>query len=153
MKNPAPVLVTPSALEFITQRKKGAASVGDLIELSDGRVARIEAIDARTRSIRARPIPGATAGGVDKARKAFRAFSGMEPTEVITAEAGGVPTVCWLLGEVEEILYNTTRDGKKERYLHPFSKSARPLAAVDAAGKLVLVGGDYQVTDRGITDR
>lgn len=153
-RNPTPLLVKASALHFISQKRGNHASVGDVIELVDGGLATIEAVDAKTKTIRARPIKGATAGGIDKARKAYRAFSGMEPAEVITAEVGGAPRVCWLLGEVEEILYNTVRDGTRERYLHPFKKSARPLAVVDVeTGQLALVGGNYTVTERGITDR
>lgn len=152
-RNPAPVLVTPAALSFVTQQKRGAVTVNDVIELDSGQLAKVVSVNARTRDIQARPLDGATARGLDKARNAFRAFSGMEPAELIQVEAGSVPRMAWLLGEMEEVLYNTTRDGKRERYLHPFKKSARPLLAVDAeTGKLFLVGGEYTVTDRGITD-
>lgn len=152
-RNPAPVFVTPAALTFVSQAKKNAATVGDVIELESGQLAKIETIDARSRSIRARPIDGATVRGLDKARNAFRAFSGMEPAELLEVKAGPVPRMAWKLGELEEVLYNTERDGKRERYLHPFKKSARPLLAVDAeTGQLFLVGGAYTVTERGITD-
>lgn len=152
-RNPAPVFVTPAALVFVSQRKPGAATVGDLIELADGSLARIESIDVKTRSIRARPIAGATARGLDKARNAFRAFTGMEPREVIETTSGNAPRIAWKLGDMLEVMYETTRDGKREKYLHPFKKSARPVLAVDAeTGQLVLVGGAYTVTERGITD-
>lgn len=152
-RNPAPVFVTPNALAFVTQQKKNAVTVGDVIELDGGKLAKVEHIDTRSRAVRARPLDGATVRGLDKARNAFRAFSGMEPANLIEVKAGPVPKMAWLLGELEEVLYNTKRDGKQERYLHPFKKSARPLLAVDAeSGQLFLVGGDYTVTDRGITD-
>lgn len=150
--NPAPVTVSPDQLEFITQQHDGRATVGDLLNV-DGRVARIESIDGRARTIRARPIDGATPGGLDKAASAFRAFSGMEPAGAVPVEVDEVPRVAWLLGELEEVLYNTRRDGKRERYLHQFKSSARPMLAVDVeTGRLFVVGGDYRVTDRGITD-
>lgn len=152
MKNPAPVFVSPAALEFVTQARAGSVSTGDVLRLDDGRLARVDHVDARTRKIRACPIEGADARGLDKAGNAFRAFTGMEPAELLEVKAGSVPKVAWLLGECEEILYNTTRDGKRERYLHKFKKSARPLIAVGPDGQAYLVGGDYEVTERGFTD-
>ncbi|HEX6217005.1 MAG TPA: hypothetical protein VFZ38_19360 [Vicinamibacterales bacterium] len=152
-RNPVPVYVSPGALQFITQAKKGAATVGDVIELDNGALARISSVDARARRIQATPLDGLDARGLDRARNAFRAFSGMEPADLLEVKAEPVPKLAWLLGEMEEVLYNTRRDGKAERYLHPFKKSARPLLAVDAkTGRLFLVGGDYTVTERGITD-
>lgn len=152
-RNPAPLWIAPSALTFVTQKKTNAASVGDLIELDDGGLARIASVDPKTRKIQATPIPGATARGLDKARNAFRAFTGMEPAEVVVSEVGTQTRMSWKLGQLEEVLYSTERDGKHERYLHPFKKSARPMLAVDAeTAQLVLIGGNYRVTERGITD-
>lgn len=151
-RNPAPVVVAPAALQFVTRARPNHASDGDVIELDDGRLARIK-VDTSSRTIRAYPIDGATARGLDKAGNAFRAFSGMEPGRLVEVKAGSVPRVAWLLGEMEEVLYNTERDGKRERYLHKFKKTARPLIAVDPeTGSAFLVGGDYTVTDRGFTD-
>lgn len=152
--NPAGVYVSPSALDFITQKQAGAVSVGDVIVLDSGQLARVESIDTRTRKIRAVPIAGANAKGLDKAAKAFRAFTGNEPRELLEIHTDNRPRIAWLLGELLEVTYRTTRDGKAENYLHPFKKSARPLLAVDAdTGQLALVGGNYSVTERGITDR
>lgn len=151
-RNPVPVVVAPAALKFVTRARAKHASDGDVLELDDGRLARIK-VDARSRTIRAYPIEGGTARGLDKAGNAFRAFSGMEPGQLLEVKSGPVPKVAWLLGELEEVLYNTERDGKRERYLHKFKKTARPLIAVDPdTGKPFLVGGDYTVTDRGFTD-
>lgn len=153
MKQPRAVTVAADAAEFVSQRQAGRATVGDLVQLRGGGVGRVVGMNARARTLSVRPIPGATVAGLDKARTAFRAFTGQEPTEVITADVGSVPRVAWLLGELEEVLYNARRDGRKERYLHPFKRSARPMLAVDAeTGQLVLVGGRYTVTERGITD-
>lgn len=152
-RNPAAVSVPASSLQFVTQQNDGKATVGDLLELDGGRVARIEAIDAKSRTVRARPLDGASTGGLDKAVNAFRAFSGMEPAGAVPVQVEGVPRVAWVLGELEEVLYNTRRDGKRERYLHTFKSSARPMLAVNAeSGQLILFGGDYRVTERGITD-
>lgn len=61
--------------------------------------------------------------------------------------------VAMLIGEVEQIAYNTVRDGKKERYLHKFKASARPLLAASHDGKtLLIIEGDFEFTERGITD-
>lgn len=51
------------------------------------------------------------------------------------------------------MLYTTVRDGKKERYIHNFKKSARPnLVASHDGAKIALIGGNYRFTDRGIVD-
>lgn len=57
------------------------------------------------------------------------------------------------VGYVDGILYETYRDGEKQRYIHEFKKRARPyLVAAPDGSKIQLVGGDYSFTDRGIVD-
>lgn len=61
--------------------------------------------------------------------------------------------VAMLVGEVEVIAYNTVREGKKERYMHTFKPSARPKLAASHDGKtLLIIEGDFNFTERGITD-
>lgn len=67
-----------------------------------------------------------------------------------------VPTVEVALevGMVEGIAYSTVRDGKRERYFHEFKKSARPILAASHDGRqLLLIGGSFEFTERGITDQ
>lgn len=50
-------------------------------------------------------------------------------------------------------MYATTRDGKREKYLHEFKPSARPdLVAKHDGSQLGLIGGDFIFTEAGITD-
>jgi hypothetical protein len=51
-------------------------------------------------------------------------------------------------------MYVTRRDGKTEHYIHRFGSASRPLFAVTHDGKqLLLLGGDYDFTEKGIEDK
>lgn len=51
-------------------------------------------------------------------------------------------------------MYETTRDGKRERYLHKFSKGSRPALVSNFDGNAIhMIGGSYDFTERGIVDR
>ena len=57
------------------------------------------------------------------------------------------------IGKVLGVMYETVRDGKREKYLHEFKKNSRPVLAVSFDGKqLYMLSGAYQFTDRGIED-
>lgn len=65
-----------------------------------------------------------------------------------------IPDVALKIGHCDGVLYTTVRDGKTEKYIHKFRKSSRPLLAATFDGnQLVLLGGAYQFTDRGIVDK
>lgn len=71
-----------------------------------------------------------------------------------------VVDVAVLIGEIEQIAYNTTRQHKpgqrprKHRYRHTFKPFARPRFAVSHDGKVLLIIGDgFEFTERGITDK
>lgn len=56
------------------------------------------------------------------------------------------------IGEVIGIIYRTLRE--PENYIHRFRKKSRPLLAATHGGKqLILLGGAYLFTDRGIVDK
>lgn len=58
-----------------------------------------------------------------------------------------------VVGYCDAIMYTTSRDGKIEKYIHKFKRKARPLLCASFDGKqLLLVGGSYDFTDRGIVD-
>ena len=64
-----------------------------------------------------------------------------------------IPDVGMEIGTVDGIMYTTVRDGKEEKYIHEFKKASRPLFAVSPDGKqLMMVGGSYQFTAKGIED-
>lgn len=58
------------------------------------------------------------------------------------------------IGELDGVLYTTTRDGKKEPYIHEFKARSRPLLASSFDGQsLYILNGEYEFTDRGIEDK
>lgn len=64
-----------------------------------------------------------------------------------------VPKAVTCIGYVEGIDYRTTHGNKPEYYHHTFAKGSRPLFAVSATGKqLLLIGGRFRFTERGIVD-
>lgn len=65
-----------------------------------------------------------------------------------------VPEAVMVIGYVDEILYTTTHGRKVVSYRHPFQDGSRPLLCASSDGKqLMLLGGRYKFTDRGIVDR
>lgn len=57
------------------------------------------------------------------------------------------------MGRLDGVLYTTVRDGKTEKYIHEFSEKAAPILAASADGdELRIVGGQFEVTERGIED-
>lgn len=68
--------------------------------------------------------------------------------EFTTREIPALPKEAIALGEILAIEYRSSRDGKS--YRHEFD-SHRPLLASSLDGaQLVIVGGRYRVTERGI---
>ena len=87
------------------------------------------------------------------AARRFQSFTGHRAGGA-TPRSLPVPRVGLEVGPVLMIGYEATRDGKREKYLHRFAKKARPLLAASHDGRdLVLIGGSYQFTNRGIVDR
>jgi hypothetical protein len=65
-----------------------------------------------------------------------------------------IPRVVACMGHVEGIDYRTTHGKKVTLYRHKFAAGSRPLLCVSSDGRqLMLLGGLYQWTDRGIVDR
>jgi hypothetical protein len=76
---------------------------------------------------------------------------GNEPERVTAAQAPHLDDgeVLVVLGELESLCYDTMKGGTDAIWCHKF-KHKRPLVCTTADGRLVLVGGDYSVTARGI---
>jgi len=65
-----------------------------------------------------------------------------------------LPKAVAIIGHVDQIGYRTTHGKKVVYYKHEFSKGSRPLFCVSADGRqLLLLGGRFKFTDRGIVDR
>lgn len=87
-----------------------------------------------------------------KAKDLYRDFSGHEPDIIESIEIDW-PKTGLTVGECDGVLYSTVRDGVREKYVHQFKKSARPLLVASHDGeKLALIGGNFNFTDRGIVD-
>lgn len=90
---------------------------------------------------------------ITKAIKLFQEFSGEKPRFIDTVK---VPdnNVLLAIGHCNGIMYETFRDGVKERYIHKFKKGSRPVLAVSHDGnQLYLLAGAYRFTERGIVDK
>lgn len=98
-----------------------------------------------------RPIRGGSE--VRKAADLYERFSGHEATEGARVTVPPPLKVGVAIGDVDGILYTTVRDGVTEKYIHKFAKKDRPLFVVSPDGKqLLMVGGSYTFTERGIVD-
>jgi hypothetical protein len=92
-------------------------------------------------------------GRVKRAIALFKDFRGNNPDYVDDVEIPEYDTAM-VIGQLDGIMYTTVRDGKKESYIHKFKASARPLLASSFDGKqLIIIGGHYNFTDRGIVDK
>lgn len=87
-----------------------------------------------------------------QAKELFREFSGENPERLSKVEIQA-PKVGLVIGDLDGVLYTTTRDGKVESYIHEFDDKSRPLLVSSSDGKsLHVIGGKHVFTDRGIVD-
>ena len=93
------------------------------------------------------------ASRIAKAARRFARFSGHKANSA-TRVPYAVPREALAIGNVLAIEYETVRDGEYEKYRHIFRKRSRPLLASAFHGKqLLLIGGKYLFTERGIVDK
>lgn len=102
-----------------------------------------------------------------KAGKLYRDFRGRAPGR--TRRAGvkvgekwvtgkgpvniTIPKSLAVIGHVNAIEYDTTRDGRTVLARHVFARGSRPMLMVGSGrGEIFLVGSRYKFTDRGIMD-
>lgn len=86
--------------------------------------------------------------------KLIEDFSGHKAQVVGKVNIPNPPKMALAIGEVLGIIYRTKRDGVMENYIHRFVKVSRPLLATSHDGKqLLLIGGSYNFTERGIVDK
>jgi len=110
----------------------------------------------RRRSWRPSPSrknPAGVQADIARATKLFTSFRGAQPVEVRRVAIPPMPRAGLTVGELLGIMYRTERDGRVENYVHRFKKSARPILVAAPDGRpLLILGGEYRVTDRGIED-
>jgi hypothetical protein len=103
---------------------------------------------------RKNPAPRGDGARERAAAKLLQDFTGHAPRRARQVAVPGDPGAGLAVGPVLLIGYETTRDGKREKYVHEFRRGARPLLAASHDGRaLYLLGGAYRFTERGIVDR
>lgn len=101
----------------------------------------------------ANPVPLSENAMIARGIELFKNFRGEDPEHVDTVQLP-CHAVAVVIGECDGILYTTRRDGKVEKYIHKFKGTSRPLLCTSFDGsQLYLLGGAYDFTDAGITDR
>jgi hypothetical protein len=99
------------------------------------------------------PVPASQYAKMKEAIERYKEFTGMEP-EFYDAWQVNHPEVGFVVGTLDAVLYTTVRDGITESYQHKFKKNSQPLLCSTHDGKqLVIVGGRYRFTNRGIVDK
>jgi len=104
-------------------------------------------------SSRARSRPQPASEPVRKAADLFERFSGHEAEHVERITVPPLPKAAVFVGLLDGVLYTAVRDGVRERYIHKFRLKDRPVLAVSPDGsQLLVIGGAYMFTERGIVD-
>lgn len=91
---------------------------------------------------------------VRAATRRFEAFTGHDAETASIVQLPRPVREAFVIGPILAIEYLTVRDGETENYRHAFTKQAAPLLVSSFDGRqLMLIGGRYRFTDRGIVDR
>jgi hypothetical protein len=89
---------------------------------------------------------------VQRAAKLFKGFRLRGPRDVTSVRAELPPAVI-VMGELRGLAYEMPRGDRQVLYWHEFADGSSPtLAAGPERCELVLLGGRYRVTSRGIVD-
>ena len=103
-------------------------------------------------AIKKNPTPGRIGRAYKRAVKLYQDFTGHDP-KFLDEWSVSVPEVAMQVGKITGIMYTTKMDGKEQEFLHEFSGRSRPILAASADGnQLLILGGNYSFTDRGIID-
>lgn len=91
---------------------------------------------------------------IRRAGRLFERFTGHDANECYRVNGlPAQPKVVSVIGELDAVLYTTMRDGRVEKYIHKFAATDKPLLCVSPTGRqIILVGGKYRFTERGIVD-
>jgi len=87
-----------------------------------------------------------------RAANLFARFTGHDAEPVATVAPPKIPKVAAVIGTLDGVLYTTVRDNVKEKYIHKFRAKDKPLLCVTPEGQLLMIGGNYDFTERGIVD-
>jgi hypothetical protein len=88
-----------------------------------------------------------------QAAELFEAFTGDEAEHSERITVPPLPKAATFVGLCDGVLYTAVRDGQRQRFIHRFRLKDRPVLACSPDGRqLLLLGGSYEFTDRGIVD-
>jgi hypothetical protein len=88
-----------------------------------------------------------------EAARLLEAFSGHEAEHAERISVPPLPKAAVFVGVCDGVLYTAVRDGKRQRFIHKFRLKDRPVLACSPDGRqLLLLGGSYEFTERGIVD-
>lgn len=123
------------------------ATPGYIIETSGKHGGLVTITESKRGTIRKNPV----GGKFKKAVQLYKDFTGDEP-QFIDEWIVSVPPVAVFIGKLTGVMYTATRDGKSEEFYHEF-KRGKPILAASAEGhQLLILGGKYHFTERGIVD-
>lgn len=112
---------------------------------------RTNAAPAPVRAYLSNPAP--RTDDVAAAARRFSRFTGHRADKVKMIPYPSNPGAGLAVGPVLAIAYTATRDGRTQNYMHKFSPHARPQLISSHDGRqLILAGGRYKFTERGIVD-
>lgn len=96
--------------------------------------------------------PAPQMGAIAAARNLYSSFTGKRPHDITQVRFPPLPKAGLAFGELMELGYRSFRDGKP--YRHAFTKKAQPLLIASHDGlQIVIFGGRFKFTDRGIEDK
>lgn len=100
--------------------------------------------------------PGGTGSLLDKAEEMFAGFHwGDRSRKRLKVRPAPRPRALVKLGKLEAVAYSTHKGGERATWEHEFGEEGgrKPTLAMDPeTRRLHIVGGDYEVEDRGIVD-
>lgn len=84
----------------------------------------------------------------------YEKFHGEDPRFVTAVKLRAQDKILLQIGKLVGVMYEARRDGVTKKFLHQFTGASRPVLASSHDGRqLYVVGGNYDFTEDGITDR
>ena len=98
--------------------------------------------------------PHGSSSLIGQGKRLYSGFMQRPPSRSQKITLPPPPKVALAIGKVSRLYYVSNRGGRATEYRHDFATGSRPLLAVSHDGKtLMLLGGAYRFTDRGIVDK